>query len=269
MIRVMAIFCVLCSIVQVAAGQDDSTFRIVKQYSGPITNFTVDNLGNVYLVNNSGQLRKVRPNGDSIAVYNNVRRFGKLHSIDVSNPLKIILFFRNFNTIVILDRFLNERSVLDLRKQNLLQVRAIGQSYDNNIWIFDELDAKLKKMTDDGRIADQSNDFRLIFDSTPSPEFIIDHEKNVYLYDPQKGVFLFDYFGGFRSRVPFTGWLDFSVIGKSLLGRDDSFLYRYDNGTLDLRKLKLPSFMNKADKITVASGLLYMLKDGAVTVYSY
>ncbi len=122
-----------------------------------------------------------------LAVFNNVRRFGKVYSIDVSNPLKVLLYYKDFGTIVTLDRFLNERSTLDLRKQNLLQVRAIGQSYDNNIWIFDELEVKLKKIGDDGRIIDQSNDFRLIFDSTPSPDYIIDQDKFVYLYDSQKG----------------------------------------------------------------------------------
>jgi streptogramin lyase len=149
--------------------QADSVFHFVKDYRGGISDFTVDNLGNLYFVYQNGQLKKLRPNGDSLAVYNNVRKFGKLYAVDVSNPLKVLLHFKDFNTIVILDRLLNERSVLDLRKHNLLQVKAIGQSYDNNLWIFDELEVKLKKIGDDGRMIDQSNDFRQIFDSTPSP----------------------------------------------------------------------------------------------------
>ena len=152
--------------------QADSVFHFVKDYRGGISDFTVDNLGNLYFVYQNGQLRKLRPNGDSLAVFNNVRKFGKLYAVDVSNPLKVLLHFRDFNTIVILDRLLNERSVLDLRKHNLLQVKAIGQSYDNNIWIFDEIDVKLKRIGDDGRLIDQSNDFRQIFDSTPSPSVL-------------------------------------------------------------------------------------------------
>jgi len=249
--------------------QDDSLFRFSGRYEGSITNFSVDNLGNLYLVFQNGQLKKLRANGDSLAVFNNVRRFGKLHSLDVSNPLKVLLYYKDFGTIVILDRFLNERSTLDLRKQNLLQVKSIGQSYDNNIWIFDELEVKLKKIGDDGRVIDQSNDFRQIFDSTPSPEFIIDQDKYVYLYDPGKGIYSFDYYGGFKSRVPFTGWQDFRVINNSIFGRDASFLYRYDNGTLDLKQFRLPSFMNDAQKIVIAPGNVYLLRDGAIMVYSY
>ena len=249
--------------------QADSVFHFVKDYRGGISDFTVDNLGNLYFVYQNGQLKKLRPNGDSLAVFNNVRKFGKLNAVDVSNPLKVLLHFKDFNTIVILDRLLNERSVLDLRKHNLLQVKAIGQSYDNNIWIFDELEVKLKKIGDDGRVIDQSNDFRQIFDSTPSPSVIIDQDKLVYLYDDQKGIYTFDYYGGFKSRLPFTGWMDFTVINNSLFGRDKTNLYRYDAGTLDLQQFAVPAFMNDAQKIVIRPGAVYLLRDGVIMVYSY
>ena len=71
--------------------QADSVFHFVKDYRGGITDFTVDNLGNLYFVYQNGQLKKLRPNGDSLAVFNNVRKFGKLYAVDVTNPLKVLL----------------------------------------------------------------------------------------------------------------------------------------------------------------------------------
>ena len=59
--------------------QADSVFHFVKDYRGGISDFTVDNLGNLYFVYQNGQLKKLRPNGDSLAVFNNVRKFGKLY----------------------------------------------------------------------------------------------------------------------------------------------------------------------------------------------
>ena len=122
------------------------------------------------------------------------------------------MYYKDFSTIVILDRLLNTRAILDLRKLNLYQVKAISQSYDNNIWIFDELESKLKRISEDGKLLDQSTDFRMLFDSVPSPQFIIDQNKQLYLYDSLKGVYIFDYYGAFKSRVPLRGWLNFSVI---------------------------------------------------------
>ncbi len=249
--------------------QSDSLFNLVARHEGNITDFTVDNLGNIYLLYQNGQLKKIRSNGDSLAVFNNVRRFGKLHSIDVSNPLKVLLYYKDFGTTVILDRFLNQRSVLDFRRLNLLQIRAIGQAYDNNIWIFDELESKLKKISDDGRIVDQSVDFRLVFDAAPAPDYIIDHDKLVYLYDPLKGVYIFDYYGGFQNTIPFTGWRDFNVVNNTLFGRNEKFLFRYDKGSVELRQIPVPAFMNDAQKIIIAAGFVYLLKEGSIMVYSY
>jgi len=252
-----------------ARAQSDSLFRLERNYTGPVADFTVDNLGNMYLLYQNGQLKKLLPNGDSAAVFNNVRKYGKVYSVDVSNPLKVLLYYKDFGTVVILDRFLNVRSTLDLRQQQLSQVRAIAQSYDNNIWLFDDIDSKLKKIADDGRLLDQSNDFRQIFDSVPVPATIIDQDKAVYLYDPSKGIYIFDYYCGFRSRMPFTGWVDFKVINKALVGRDGRFLYRYDAGSLQLQQYPLPAFINTASKVVIAPGLLYVLKDASIMVYSY
>ena len=68
-----------------------------------------------------------------------------------------------FATVVVLDRLLNVRNIIDLRKQNILQARAIGQSYDNKIWLYDEVENKLKKIDEDGKLLLETPDFRQLF----------------------------------------------------------------------------------------------------------
>jgi len=170
--------------------------------------------------------------------------------------------------VVILDRLLNKQSDIDLRKQKLFQVRAIGQSYDNNIWVFDELDSKLKRIDENGNTLDQSSDFKLLFDSIPSPEFIVDQNKSVYLYDETKGVYIFDYYGAFKNRIRFTGWIDFTVIGNTLLGRDALSLYRYEPGSLHLQQYPIPPFMQDARKIKIEPANLYLLRNDRLDIFS-
>lgn len=246
-----------------------TAFRFESRISGDIQDFYVDNLNNIYLVYNEGRLKKVSPKGDSLAVFNDIRKFGKLSSVDVSNPLKIILYYKDFSTIVVLDRFLNIRNSIDLRKESLFQVRSVGQSYDNNIWIFDEQESKIKRIADDGRIIDQFTDFRLLFDTVPAPVNIVDQDKQLYLYDPLTGVYVFDYYGSLKRSLPFKGWKDFAVINKSIFGRDEEYLYRYEPGTLDLQKLKLSPEMKTAKKIVVGPGKVYMLQDNQVSVFVF
>ena len=247
----------------------EGSFRYVRTFPGLAADFTVDNLGNIYILSPGGQLKKLLPNGDSAAVFNNVRKFGKVFSFDVSNPQKIILYYKDFGTIVALDRLLNNRSTLDLRTHNLLQVKAVGRAYDNNIWIFDEMEGKLKRISDEGRIIDQSADFRMLFDTMPSPSYIIDQDQRVYLYDPAAGAYIFDYYGGFQSRIPFIGWTDFNVIDKTLFGRDDKYLYRYEPSGLRLQQYAIPEFMKQAQKIMIAPNFIYLLQDGLVRTYAY
>src|SRR6195952_6065490 len=85
------------SLVFSASAQKDTVFVLNKTIPGDFSYFTVDNLENIYLVNNnSNQLKKLDGNGDSAGVFNNIRKYGKLFSIDATNPLKLLLFYKNF-----------------------------------------------------------------------------------------------------------------------------------------------------------------------------
>src|SRR5439155_25880525 len=173
---------------------------------------------------NCWQLKKVSSEGDSIAVVNDVRRFRNIYSMDVSNPLKVILFYKDFGTLVVLDRFLNTRNTIDLRKLNLLQVKTIAQSFDNGIWIFDELEGKLKRINDSGKLIGETADFRILFDNAPAPTFISDAGRQVYLYDSSTGLIVLDYFGTIRNKVAMTGLNDLQIVGNNVVGRTGTTL---------------------------------------------
>ena len=258
-----------CSIFPfLASGQTDSLFRFNKLVAGEFSDFAVDNLNNVYLLSSSGQLKKINSRGDSVAVYNDIRRYGKLYAIDVTNPLKVLLHFKDFGTVVVLDRFLSKRGVIDLRKIGLYQVKAVAQAYDNGYWVFDEQESKVKHLNDAGEIIDQFTDFRLLFDSMPSPQVIVDQNKNLYLYDEKKGIYLFDYFGGFRKRIPYTGWKDFLVINNQVFGRDDKRLYRYDHQTLRMQEYTMNQSMATAQKLLITTENIYVLTAQGLAIYA-
>lgn len=249
--------------------QSDSLFIPERTSPGAIADFTVDNLGNIYIIYENGQLKKLNEQGDSVGVFNDMRRYGKLHSVDVSNPLKVLLYFKDFGTILILDRFLNSRSAIDLRRLGMFQVKAIGQAYDNGIWVFDEQESLVKRIRDDGTLIDQFSDFRMIFDSMPSPSYISDHHRQLYLYDPAMGLYVFDYFGSFRRRLPFRDWQDITLINNSIFGRKGRILYRYEPGTLDLKELPLPEAFVSARKLLIGANKIYRLDEDAIRIFSF
>lgn len=248
--------------------QDTTSFTFNKTFAGAYVFFNVDNLENVYAVNSSNQLKKMDANGDSVGVFNNVRKYGKLTAIDVTNPLKLLLYYQNYATIVVLDRFLNTRNVINLRKQNIFNVSAIGTSYDNHIWLFDEGDGKIKKLDDEGAVLTETVDIRNLFDSIPTPVKITDIDGFVHLYDTEKGFYIFDIYGTLKNKIPFLQWANTEVIGQKLYGFGNSCLYQYQLNSLQLKQYSLPHFFTNASQIKAINGKVYLLTNKGILQYS-
>jgi hypothetical protein len=252
-----------------AAAQSDTSFKFLHAIPGDFQEFTVDNLDNVYTLNSRNQVKKWSASGDSIAIYNEVKNFGKAGFIDVSNPLKLLLYYKEFNTIVVLDRYLNIRNTIDLRRRNILQVRAIGQAYDNKIWIFDEVENKLKKIDEDGKSLLETSDLRLLLGETPSPQKIFDENKYVYLYDSAQGIYVFDYYGALKNTIRISRWQNFKVVGKYIYGSRGDSLFRYDTNTFRLDKWKLPVQLIQSISFNFSATRLYALKREGLEIYTF
>jgi hypothetical protein len=258
-------FIILSSLIVDA--QKDTTYPRLSFIKGDFVDFTVDNLDNVYVLTNTDQLKKYNAAGDSVTVFNNVKKYGKVSLIDASNPLKVLLYYKDFSTIVILDRLLAVRNTIDLRKHNIFQVNAIGQSYDNNVWLYDEGDSKLKKINDEGKVLLETTDFRLLFETAPSVKTIYDQEGYVYLYDPALSVFVFDYYGAIRNKILIEDWTNFKVVGKFIFGINNDTLHRYNISTFIVDHERLPGVFKNSVKANFTASRLYALKPTGLEIY--
>lgn len=259
---------ILLACAMFVSAQTDTSFQLIKIITGDIVDFTIDNLDNIYVLNSRNQVKKLNANGDSVAVFNDIKRFGKATLIDVSNPLKILLYYKDFASIVVLDRFLNAVNTIDLRKQDILQAKAIGQSYDNKIWVYDELENKLKKIDEDGKLLQETTDFRQLFDRTPVPQELFDQDKYVYLYDSTQAIFVFDYYGAFKNKIQISGWHNFKVTGKYIFGDKAGVLYRYEISNLKLTQWRMPAELRGSQSFNFSTTRLYAMKKDRIDVYS-
>lgn len=247
--------------------QNDSSFQFIKTIKGDFFSFTVDNLDNIFLITKTNQLKKMSFNGDSAAVFNDVKRYGNPSYIDVSNPLKILLYYNNYSTVVVLDRFLNIRNTINFRKQNIFSVNSIATAYDNNIWLFDEQEYKLKKIDEEGKKLLETVDSRTLLDETISPVKIIDRDNYVYLYDPEKGFYIFDYYGAYKNKLLFLNWNNTEISGNTLYGFYSNKLETYQLNTLTLKEYQLPAFFGAYSSIKAMNGKVYLLKEDGVYIY--
>lgn len=241
--------------------QEENSFLV----TGEFASFSVDNLGYIYAVTGKGQqLKKYKPDGDSMTVFNDVRRFGKLTSVNTQNALRTLLFYKDFRTILVLDRFLHSVNVIDLRKLNLFQVRQIAPSYDNHIWVYDEQESKLKKISESGKILLETADLRIVSADNPMPEKMIDQNGYVYLYDPIKGMFIFDYYGALKGKIAIFGWKNVQVTGQTILGMKDGKSMQYTTGSLQLKESDLPKFSYAVKDLQFTSSGIFILDERGI-----
>lgn len=241
----------------------------VRLYTGKAKLFTADNLGNIYVLTQAGQLIKYDSQGDSLNVFNDIRRYGTLYSMDATNPMKVLLYYRDFSALVMLDRFLNRVNTIDLRKAGIFQAKAIGLAYDNNVWVFDEQSAKLKKIDENGRILNETPDLRQVLGMALSPSCLTDRDGLVYLYDRNNGLYLFDYYGTLKNALPLKDWSDITVINKTIVGRKEDKFMRYTPGTLHLRETVLPPGIGRSANICITQESIYVLDEQGVERYSF
>ncbi|HEX8268378.1 MAG TPA: hypothetical protein VF581_00685 [Flavobacterium sp.] len=65
---------------------------------------------------------------------------GRITKVDLVNPLRIVILYANFNTVVMLDNQLNEISRINFSDlEQPLVVSAIGNAAQNRLWIYDSL----------------------------------------------------------------------------------------------------------------------------------
>ena len=95
-----------------------------------------DGLGNNYYIKDN-----VFSKQDKVQLweYKNVA-LGKITSVDYINPLKIVVFYEDFNTIITLDNQLNEIQKLNLFEiDNTIFASKIGMASQNQFWIYNSL----------------------------------------------------------------------------------------------------------------------------------
>ncbi len=244
------------------------SYTLLHRITGTYHYMDVDALDNVFLITSNSQLIKFNAKGDSIAVFNNVKKYGTPSLIDVSNPLRPLIYYKNFSTLLMLDRQLSLRNQINFRKGNIFSVNILAAAYDNNVWIFDEQDFKLKKIDAEGKVLSETTDWRMLFTELPNPQWMKDSDGFVYLYDSTKGFFIFDYYGSLKNSIPLLHWQQVAISGNVLYGFTGHVLNSYQLHSLQLKTFTLPPVFKDYTGIKAMNNRLYILNKDAVEVYS-
>jgi hypothetical protein len=241
-------------------------FRLINSIPFKNVQITTDRFGNAY-VYSENQLLQYDSLGRAVANYSD-RHSGFLTSVDASNPLKILLFYRDFARIQLLNKQLAVASTIELRNIDIMQPLVVCQSSLDGYWIFDQRDFSLKKIDVNLRVLFQSNDMNQTLGYPLEPLSMIESNDYVFMNNPATGILMFDKYGSYYKTIPVFPVTSFQVIDKDLLYVKNSKLYRYNFSTLSDNEVILPQH----DSITSArfeQHELYLLTTTSLDFYSY
>ncbi len=230
---------------------------------------TSDNLGNMYIITLENGIEKYSSSGHLMTRYSGNRN-GQALWLDVSNPMKVLVWYPDFREILFLDRSLTPLGTLNLIKAGFPEVRCMAAAQDGNIWIYDEMNFRVIKITPEGEKRFESLPLNQM-DYTPQTPFRMIEEGNaLFMADGSAGIGIFDAFAqfdqSFKPEMPFS---DFFVQGGVFYLLTDSSIVIHQ-GRLSVPRLV--KFAHKAiNKTSKWLGIrkLFLMNSEGIEVWSF
>lgn len=243
-----------------------SKYILEKELDYKVDFFTVDKLGHLYLIKNS-ELKKVDLENKHKKSYSNILS-GRINTVDVSDPFRTLLFYKDFNKIELLDKNLSKIiSPIILDDLGYYNVLSVCQSVNGGFWIFDQslsqivyIDKKLNSVKKSSQLSD-------LIDPNIESEQVFMIEKNDYIYlgIRGEGILLFDSYGTYIKTFPLLNISLFQVNNGVISYYHDGELYFYDTNNFEENHLNLPKLEYK--QVMIENKKLFVQTEEKIFIY--
>lgn len=189
--------------------------------------FTGDSFGNSYIVNDD-ELLKYLANGKFFSRYSNLN-LGSITSIDATNPLKLLLYYRDFQQIVFLDDQLSKNSEpVSLEQLGYEQTDLACAGNNNSFWIYNKQNNELLRFDENLKKVCSTGNLKQILQNNIAPNFMLEHNGYLFLNCPDNGIYVFDIFGAFSRIIALKQLRQFQVNENIVYYQRDSSLCSYN-----------------------------------------
>ena len=251
-----------------ARTQTTPTFTPAATLPGPFLFFTTDKVQQIYAVTPQNEVIKYSPDGQEIFRFNN-NTLGRLGHIDATDPFNLLLFYPDFQIAITLDRTMSITGEFNLQDLGIFNVQAMATARDNDIWLYDELNFQLKKISREGIVQSSSEDLNLLLGQAPDVKSIEARENFVYLNAPAIGLLVFDNFGNYHKTIPIQDIQQFQILDKRLIYQREEKMYIFHLLALTENPLALPESVMEADQIRLQKNKLYALTQSELKVFTF
>ena len=230
---------------QITATLKDSTQLKAKAIFG------IDNFGTFYYATENNSFHKKTK--DTIITYANFQ-LGDITSANTFNPLKINLFYKDFNTVVILDNRLAEIKKVDFNTlQPYKNVSFVSSGYDNSLWLFNQ-DYQYLELYD-------FNANKIKLKTVPVQSEVLDLKSDYnYCYLLTKNyLYVYNYFGSLIRKIENSGYDSLAFNEAHLVLKKGESLFILEKNEAIIHPIKHPKMLIKQFLVTNETVYIYGL----------
>jgi len=227
-------------------------FTVVKKSEAPLIIkdlFGADPFGTIYYTKANNAF--VKQAKDTIVTYTNFQ-LGPIDSANTFNPLKINLFYKDFNMAIILDNRLAEIYKIDFNRLNPYRnVSFVSTGFDNTLWIFNQ-DLQQLELYDY-----KAENIRL--KTVPIQSEILDLKSDYnYCYLLTKDyLYIYNYFGSLIAQHQNLGYEQLALGKANVILKSDQNLFILPKNEATIAPVIMPNLLIKQFLVTNETLYIY------------
>lgn len=228
----------------------------------------IDKLQRLYVISKDNSVNAFDENEQLSFRYSN-RRIGTITHMDVSNPIKILLYCKDFGRVVVLDNTLSEVQEFIVSDFGFSDVSVVVTANDNGYWLYDPLRFRLIKINGEGEMLHSSSNLTDYGIISPKVMNIRESGNRVALYDEGYGFIIFDNYGQYIKKLPANDIVSFQFDGRNITCFDGKTLYRLDLEIGDkniLYQIKESQKNKVIDVISAGNGFWEVYEKGLIRI---
>ena len=209
-----------------ALSQQSSKYKLLEV---PKNNqIEIDQYGYFYIIDQDN-LIKYDNEGHTLYHYSN-KLLGNIDQIDISNPLRPLLFYKDQGLIIVLDNTLSQqKEPMSLNELGLYQTSCIANSnFDNGIWLYDIDVNEIIKINNLSQVNYRSGNLSVLIPNMKFPILNL-KEKNRKLYVVTRNkIFVMDQFGSLLSVINLSAEKGLIIKEKNIITYDGNAICQFD-----------------------------------------
>ena len=211
--------------------------------------FGIDNFGTLYYTTKNNSFHKKTK--DTIITYSNFQ-LGDISSASTFNPLKLNLFYKDFNTVVILDNRLAEINKVDFNTiQPYKNVSFVSSGYDNSLWLFNQ-DYQFLELYDF-----KTNKVKLKTVPVQSEVLDLKSDYNYCYLLTKKYLYIYNYFGSLIQKIENSGYESLAFNEAHLILKKHESLFILEKNASVIKPIKHPKMLIKQFLVTNETVYIY------------